>query len=834
VAVLRTQLRGLAARPSRLLLTAVSVAVATAFAFGTALTAAVLERTVVDNLSGTPAATDLVVEWTGSAPITGEDIARAERMPGVAEVAGRISGTVTVGGVADSGTDPFWDVIGDPGSGALSLVEKVRGTYPRSAAEVAVTERTAARTGLHPGSRLTLLTGDQRPRVATVTAVVTAPMDTGYQLFGTGAAVTALSGDGGGYLRLDVRAEPGTDLAALADALESPHTAVLTAAEVRTREAQDASADIEPLLAIVSVFVLVAVLAAVLVTASTFRIVFAQRMSQLALLRTIGAGRPAIVLALLIEGAVTGAVAGLLGVAAALGIAHATTGALQAAGHAVSGPGFPLGTAAGCLAGAVLVTIAAVGAPAFSASRVRPLEALRTAAVADTAPRRSWVRLTLGVLLLAAAGAAAVAVLMIEPTGDPMGPLLGVVASGTAAFGALLAFGPFVTPPLARVVGWPVSRLGGVPGRLAVRGAVRVPRRVAATTVVIALGATLVTSVLVGSASLRGYADAQVATAFPSDLRVFTVDDSPIPDPLLRALHDDAGLSHVAEVRRADVVVRGPGGALELPLVGLRTREVPDFAKAAVDSGSLHDVTAGRVAVSRNVARDLALGYGDPVSLSVGGRELTATVASVYDGSAAIGSVLADTGDLRRLAPAAPVSSALVEVVDESVQGVERAHGAAVRSAGQGSPVVVQTPARERAELDKMLAIVSWVALGLLGLTVLIAVVGIATTMALSVVERTREFGLLRALGLGRRGLRASVTLESGLFGTVGAVLGLGLGLLYGWLALQSLGLSAPLVVPVGSLAATAALLVALAAAAGLLPSRRAARTAPVTALAAH
>jgi putative ABC transport system permease protein len=833
MAVLRTQLRGLAARPSRLLLTAVSVAVATAFAFGTALAAGVVERTVVDNLSGTPAAADLVVEWTGSAPITDREAARAERTPGVAEVAGRITGTVTVGGVADSGTGPVWDVVGDPGSGALSLVEDVRGTYPRGAAEVAVTERTAARTGLHPGSRLTLLAGDQQPRVVTVTAVVRSPTDSGYQLFGTGPAVAALSGDSGGYLRLDVRAEPGTDLDALAAALRSSHTEVLPAAEVRSREAGEASADIAPLLAIVSVFVLVAVLAAVLVTASTFRIVFAQRMSQLALLRTIGAGRPAIVLALLVEGAVTGAVAGLLGIGSSLGIAHATTGALHAAGHAVSGPGFPLGTAAGCLAGAVLVTVAAVLAPAFSASRVRPLEALRTAAVADTAPRRRWVRVTLGVLLLGAAGAAALAALVIDPSGDPMVPLLAVVASGTAAFGALLAFGPFVTPPLARVVGWPVSRLCGVPGRLAVRGAVRVPRRVAATTVVIALGATLVTSVLVGSASLRGYADAQLATQFPSDLRVFTVDGSAVPDPLLRTLHADAGLSHVAEVRQADAVVRGPGGALELTVMGLRTRDVPDFADAAVDDGSLHDVAPGRVAVSRDVARDLALGYGDPVSLAVGGRELPAVVASVYDGSAAIGSVLVDTRDLRGLAPAAPVTSALVDVVDGSAEGMERAHGTAVRAAGQGSPVVVLTPARERAEIDKLLTIVSSVALGLLGLTVLIAVVGVATTMALSVVERTREFGLLRALGLGRRGLRASVTLESGLLGTVGAVLGLALGLLYGWLALQSLGLPAPLVVPVGSLAVTAALLVLLAGAAGLLPSRRAARTAPVEVLAA-
>jgi putative ABC transport system permease protein len=561
--------------------------------------------------------------------------------------------------------------------------------------------------------------------------------------------------------------------------------------------------------------------------------VFAQRMGQLALLRTVGAPRRSLVGALLAEGAVTGAVAGILGVTAGLGLAYAATAVLDALGHTVASPGFPAGTAAACLAGAVLVTIAAVLAPAVAAARVRPLEALRSSAVADTAPRVGWVRLGLGALLLAAAALAAVPVLTNDGSRDPQTLLLVVVASGLAAFGALVALGPIVTPPLARLVGWPLVRAGGVPGQLAVRGALRSPRRVAATTVVVTLGVTLVTGVLVGSASLRGYADEQLASEFPSDLLVTTVDDSAVPAPLIRTLQSDGRIARVVPVREADALIRAGGEDTQLRVKGLAVRDVPALSRAAVDAGDLDSVAPGRIALARSIGSGFGVGVGDTVTVTVGKQHLTATVAAVYDESDALGPALVDEADLRRLAPALAPTSLLVDVRDRSADGIDAVRAAAVRAAGQGSPVTVLTPASLRAEIDQVLTIVSGIALGLLGLTLLIAVVGVATTMALAVVERTREFGLLRALGLGRRGLQASIALESCLFGVVGAVLGLGLGVLYGWLGLESLGLSAPLVLPLGSLAGTAALLAGLAALAGLLPSRRAARTAPVAALAA-
>ncbi|GAB3933297.1 hypothetical protein GCM10027614_03940 [Micromonospora vulcania] len=139
--------------------------------------------------------------------------------------------------------------------------------------------------------------------------------------------------------------------------------------------------------------------------------------------------------------------------------------------------------------------------------------------------------------------------------------------------------------------------------------------------------------------------------------------------------------------------------------------------------------------------------------------------------------------------------------------------------------------ADERDRNDSLLGTLLWIAVGLVSLTVLIAVVGVGSTTALSVVERARESGLLRAVGLSRAGLRTMLTTESGLYGVIGATFGLLLGVPYAWLTVQTLGLNAPLALPVLPLVGLFVALVVLTALAGVLPARRAARVSPVAAL---
>jgi putative ABC transport system permease protein len=310
----------------------------------------------------------------------------------------------------------------------------------------------------------------------------------------------------------------------------------------------------------------------------------------------------------------------------------------------------------------------------------------------------------------------------------------------------------------------------GTVGRLAVGGAGAAPRRAAAVSAVVALGVTLITGVLVGSTSIR---------ASDLDLRV-------------------------------------------LPL-GRKTQLV---------AGSLDDLGPGRMAIPKEYADLIGARHGDTVKLVAGERTVNVTIAATLAGSAPLdASALVDRGDLDKLGAPAAVSRVLLDASGEGEEGIEAARSAVRAELGAQSGVEVHMLSDERDELTGMLDMLTAGAIGLLGLTVLIAVVGVGTTTALSVVERTRESGLLRAVGLSKSALRATVTTESGLYGLIGSVIGLLLGMPYAWLFLKALQLGAPLVAPAVQLVAVVATLVLLTAIAGLLPARRAAKVSPVAAL---
>jgi putative ABC transport system permease protein len=194
--------------------------------------------------------------------------------------------------------------------------------------------------------------------------------------------------------------------------------------------------------------------------------------------------------------------------------------------------------------------------------------------------------------------------------------------------------------------------------------------------------------------------------------------------------------------------------------------------------------------------------------------------------------VLVDPGDLSRLGAPATYSGLLADAAKPGEDGRTAGQKAMQQLTHGRSGLGVQVLADERDQFNLVLDGVLAVALGLVGLTVLIAVVGVGTTTALSVVERVRESGLLRAVGLSRGGLRAMLTAESSLYGVIGATIGLALGVPYAWLSIKALGVNAPLTLPVWQLAAVFAVLVAFTALAGVLPARRASRVSPVAALA--
>ena len=290
-------------------------------------------------------------------------------------------------------------------------------------------------------------------------------------------------------------------------------------------------------------------------------------------------------------------------------------------------------------------------------------------------------------------------------------------------------------------------------------------------------------------------------------------------------------LTHVAPYRRLTVKA---GDGAELQAVDVQLAAVPRLAGLDVAAGRIADLGPGKVVISAFVGDNQGLRVGDRITLLAGKRSVPLTVAAeLSDVAPLASSMVIDPADMTKLGAPAGYTGLLA---DQSVAGEKgRADGRRALTDAIGShPWAIDVLADERDQINSELTILLAIALGLIGLTVLIAVVGVGTTTALSVVERVRESGLLRAVGLSRGGLRAMLTTESALYGVIGAGLGLALGVPYAWLAVQALGVNAPLTLPVGQLALVFVVLVLLTAAAGVLPARRAARVSPVAALGAE
>jgi putative ABC transport system permease protein len=838
--VLRTQLSGVARRPARLLLTGLAVLVASFVVYATVLAQQITERSMLDSISGTPAAVDLVVN--GAA--TTDELTRIAAVPGVAEAVGRIDAGGDVGG-------EYLGLTADPGTGPLAVTHVLSGRYPAGPREIAVSPRTADRMGLPVGTTLTMNTAwtddgkPIKPVKLTVVGLVDARDDFGATGYAPQRTVSALTG-GKDLNQIDLRYAPGgapdavraavdAIIAAAPKPADVPRPTVSTGDEIRTKEAESAVSDINYVFAAVGMFVFIALVAAVLVATSTFRIVFAQRMRQLALLRAVGAGRGSITRALVAEGAVIGLATGVVGVLAALAAAHLVPLAVKAYGGSVASPGFPLLAALGVIALAVVITVLAVVAPALSAAKVAPLEALRASSTTGGRRDIGKVRWAFGVLLVLAAAGIAVQVARNLPGRDPHDydpspMLLGVVASGALAFFALITLGPVLVRPVLAVVGWPLRRLGAV-GRLAVGGVGGAPRRAAAVSVVVALGVTLIAGVLVAGASARTLADRESASSVPADFEVTAAADNPMPADLVEQAKTRPELAHVTPYRRLSDITVGSSEA-KLDANDLAMAALPTLGKLDVSSGSLAAIGPGKVVLS-GFTRDITgLGVGDQAVLKAGKHTLRLTVVALLPDSAPLGSAMVlDPSDLTRLGAATTYSGLLADAAKTGEDGRTAGQQALRQVAGGRAGMGLTVLADQRDQIDNILNVVLAVALGLIGLTVLIAVVGVGTTTALSVVERVRESGLLRAVGLSRGGLRAMLTTESSLYGVIGATIGLVLGVPYAWLAVKALGVNAPLELPVAQLAVVFVALVAFTALAGVLPARRAAKVSPVTAL---
>jgi putative ABC transport system permease protein len=817
-------LASIRAHAARLVASTLAIVIAVGFVVATLVLNQTTQSTVLEAAGAQYVDTDVVVtDDTGSG------------------LSGRIGTLTDLAGVR--AVDPTWQtgvqtvapgrtgaqylqvesVSADP---ALRWQQLSAGVLPTGPGEVAVSERVGAEVGdVLPVSTYTA-DGEQTTTEATVTGVVDLRGDPTAGLYGRAFAtpdqVRAWGAADPAELRIAGTAgtDPGTLAATVATALAGDGVTVRTGTEQAAESAAAVTGDSDVLTAVLLVFATVAVLVAGLVIANTFAVLLAQRTRDLALLRCVGATSRQVRRSVLGEAALTGLVASVLGVLAGIGLAAAVTAVVKSTDSPIplSGLSVPPAAVLVGLAVGTLTTLLAALAPARAATRVAPLAALRPVDPAPLRSRSGVLRLVAG-LLLTVVG---VGLMALGVIGDGEEFLLAAVAGGVLSFLGVVLLCQRAVPPVVAAVGRLLGRVGGVPGRLAAGNAVRNPRRTAATATALLIGVTLTSAMVVGAASTRATAQAGLAANYPTDV-VVSVNGDTVPASFPRQLAAVDGV--VAGTALIGATVTGPDGQ-ETWVTGVDTAQALPVLRSTTDTVLPEQ---GQVVLPLWAEQTWGVHAGDPLTLDAGDRSRTLTVVSGEPDAPLLTAV-----DLQGLSPGAGVDTVWLRLADDvdqaaAIDEITDVAGAAVPTA------FVSGLASERAAIDSVVDVLLLVVTGLLGVAVVIALIGVGNTLALSVVERRQESGLLRALGLTRGQLRALLAWEAVLVAGVAALLGVLLGGAYGLIGAASvLGEVGEVVISVPWLQIGA--IVAVATVAGLLasvlPARRAARTPPVAAIA--
>lgn len=784
--MIRAALKSLLARKLRLLLSAVAVVLGVGFVAGSLIFTDTLGRAFEGITEGTVG--DVVVaasdsgEGFSSETISAAEVARFEDLDGVA----RVDGNVEAFGVFVVGEKG--NVVGGQGAPALAfnhndapnqlgrqVVTYDQGRPPQREGEVAVDVQTAERAGLSLGDDVELVTAGQYPRIdATLVGILE---------FGEGGVVGAsisvfdtksaqkyfLDGKdvySSVWLTTTDDASPATVAQEAAKITPQGYTAE-TGAAVAERTATQVQEALGFITTFLLVFAGIALLVGSFIIVNTFSILVAQRGRELALLRAIGASRRQITRSVMIEALVVGLVGSTVGLVVGVLLALGIQALFSLLGLDLSGSGliFSPRTVVAAYAVGVLVTVLAAYVPARRAGSVAPVEAMReqTSESSRTRP----VRLALEVAVLVLGVGAFLAGLFVVEADE-----LVWVGAGTVGMLLGLAFlSPLVGRPLVLALGWVYRRVFGSIGHMAEQNAIRNPGRTAATASALMIGMTLVALMGVLASSTKATVDEQIADSFRADYVLSNAINQPFSHTLTTEAAKVPGVAEVSPVRYAPLEVGGERRFAQ----AVDPATVERIQTIDIQRGDA-DLAGATILVSATRAGDLQ--PGDTTTVSLGGRSEEVTVSGIYANPGSQPDYLLSLDTLSDLGAPEADSSTFV-FLDEGADRAQVVDG--LEQVISGQPLVslkdqADYAAEQRASIDQVLFLIY----GLLAMAIVIAIFGIINTLSLSVLERTREIGLLRAVGLSRAQLRRMVRLESVVIALLGAILGIVLGVVAG------------------------------------------------------
>lgn len=811
--MLRIALKGILGRKARLVLTSLAVILGTAFLSGTAVFSATLNRTfdnlfsdVFRNVDSYVRSTQVIEADFGAEErqrIPAELIATIEAVPGVGDVQGDIQAFARIIGKdgqplgSEGAGPPTFGSVGEEFKGALWTISE--GKFPSNSTEVALDEASAKAGNYVVGDKVKIV-AQAGSREFTLVGIagygdVRSPGGATFALFDLATAQEFLAKPG--FVDAILISGDGSasdeELAKAINAVipSSYKTETLTGAEI-TKETQDQIGSALSFFSILlSTFSYIALGVGSFVIYNVFSISAAQRQRENALLRAIGASKKQVTRALMIESVVVGLFGSTIGLFAGIGLSKALSALLKAASIDLPSGDLvvPSSAIVNTIVVGLIVTVASAWLPARRAGKVPPLAAMRETAIEVVALRR---RRTVFGLVLIALGAASIIAVTNGVSNTWLGLGILFVFSGT------ITLGPVIARPVALLLGKPAERLRGVTGTMARQNSARNPKRTSRTASPVLIGVALVTAVAALAASISSQIDGVFTQQFKGDYAINT--NARGFGGLSPSLADD--INTLPEVERATgiglLTVKIDGKGQYLTTINPAT--VEGVFDIGLTSGTYADLTPETIFVSQQYAENNNAKLGDTIAVTLADAQVKSlSIAGIYEFDELAGKYTVSR-DLTKDTTVITFDLGVYIKIKDGVsqESARTALQAAVDKYGQGTLLSKREYIDSQSgQVNQLLGLIY----GLLFLSVIIAVVGIIITLLLSVFERQREIGLLRAVGMTKSQVRTTVRWESVITSLLGAVVGIVLGVGLGWVivyALRDQGLSA-FSVPVGT-----------------------------------
>ncbi|WP_406381965.1 ABC transporter permease [Streptomyces sp. NBC_01618] len=816
--VWKTSRRNFFAHKGRMALSAVAVLLSVAFVCGTLVFTDTM-NTTFDKLFAatsadvtvspkTPEDDDRLPENGKPVTLPASAVQQVARATGVKDAEGAVfSMSVTV---VDSDNKNMGSTTGAPTiagnwtKNELRSMEITSGHAPRGPTEVMVDADTADKHHLKIGDELRTIaaTGDINAKISGIATFKVTNPGAAVVYFDTVTAQTKLLGKPDVFSLISVTAEQGVSDTQLK---QSVATALgdTSAYKLQTqKEAADANKNsmgsfLDVMKYVMLGFAGIAFLVGIFLIVNTFSMLVAQRTREIGLMRAIGSSRKQVNRSVLIEALFLGILGSVLGVGAGIGLAVGLMKLMGALGMELSTDDLTVAwtTPVVGLALGIIVTVVAAYIPARRAGKISPMAALRDAGTPADA-RAGRVRAAIGLVLILGGGTALYAATRADKSSE------GSLLLGAGVVLTLIGFiviGPLLAGFVVRVLSAVMLRMFGPVGRLAERNALRNPRRTGATGAALMIGLALVACLSVVGSSMVASATEELDKSVGADFIVQPAGGNPtlLVDQAVKSLESVPDIEHLTGYKVVGARITAPDGTTENKALAAVDPTYQEDVRRETVAGKLADAYGkDAMSVGDTYATKHHLKVGDRLTVAFkGGETAKLRLAAITSDDVNIdkGAMYTNVATAARYVPADSLPKNMM-MFAKAADGKEKEAYAALKAALVKYPQYeVKNQADFKQQLKDQIGQLLNIVYGLLALAIIVAVLGVVNTLALSVVERTREIGLMRAIGLSRRQLRRMIRLESVVIAVFGALLGLGLGM--GWgtaaqklLALEGLG----------------------------------------------